>query len=321
MNNFSIFILLCLISIEYTSVSSHTWQAKPPAYNTRWATTNCRGAECTNACPSLKRDGNRNSRENPAETWRRGESVRVGWVRNNHHGGMVRIAVVPVAVMWDRDWHTKFTIAHTCWSLNGHRCQEGIEDCGTDSKKEVFELSFNVPTVFPDGDYVVGTVWYGGLHYKKKRGAFADFYSCAFIRIQGGEPAGGYHKPFFVAGNGEAVENGKCQTSVDRIGPCDRNTCTDRRSFFAIPAVFNGDGPDPFREEDVQQALQEEENTSQEDSGICVGRICCHSTCGGCGGRACNRMPGGERNCCQSVIQKSGRVCGKYPPPCVKARR
>lgn len=144
--------------------------------------------------------------------------------------------------MWDRDWHKKLTLLHGCWESGAFKCANG-EDCGTDKNKDAFGRWVDIPSVFDDGIYVMGYVWYGGLRWQRDFGQFSDFYSCSFVRIRGGDPLGGRYTPFFEAGEGDKIENGKCLTSASSINDC-RTGCNGKRAFWAIPKVFEMGGMD-----------------------------------------------------------------------------
>lgn len=45
------------------------------------------------------------------------------------------------------------------------------------------------------------------------------------------------------------------------------------------------------------------------EDGISGGGACCASSCGRCGGRGCNRRPGGGRRCCSGHITRTSRMC------------
>lgn len=241
-----IFAALFFIA-SLTPASTHNWLIQPPPYNRVFKTRTCEGRQCTDACPSKHSRGMANSQERPAATWERGQSVLVKWAKNNHHGGMIRVSLVPVDKMWDRAWHKKMTIMHSCWEIGEYNCPSG-EDCGTDKSREAFSRTVIIPSVFPDGDYVFGYVWYGGLHFKRDRGHFPDYYSCSHIRIRGGTQLEGSYQPFFEPGdNSRRIVNGQCETSADEIGPCEHTGCPTTKSFYAIPKVFqNGRKPDPI---------------------------------------------------------------------------
>lgn len=186
----------------------------------------------------------RNSASSPARVYRRGQRVVMKWARNNHHGGLFRISLVPVQHMFDRSWHARLTLLHGCFESGLTNCRPG-EDCGTDKKREVFARTVQIPNVFKDGVYVVGYVWYGGTRFQEDFGQFSDYYSCSFVRIQGGNPLGGTYKAFFEPGQSSEIRNGKCLTSAAAIGECPEG-CENRRSFYAIPKVFAQGGLPPI---------------------------------------------------------------------------
>jgi hypothetical protein len=43
---------------------------------------------------------------------------------------------------------------------------------------------------------------------------------------------------------------------------------------------------------------------------------CCAAECGGCGGKQCGEMPGGNANCCRGEIEQNGKDCSKDKAPC-----
>lgn len=338
-------LVTVLLATSLPHASSHGWLIQPPAYNRVFKTRTCKGRQCTDACPSKHSSGMANSQERPAATWQRGETVLVKWTKNNHHGGLIRLSLVPVDKMWDRAWHQKMTLLHSCWEIGEYDCPQN-EDCGTDKSGEAFSRTVVIPAVFLDGDYVFGFVWYGGLYFKRDRGHFPDYYSCSHVRISGGK-LGGSYQPFFEAGDSPKIVNGQCQTSADEIGECEHNGCPDARSFFAIPKVFqDGRQPDPITPaivaagfndppsvapvndpappeevpptdpEPVQPEVTQE--TPPDDMGICRGSVCCASSCGQCGGSGCKSRPGGGPNCCTSRIKKDGKLCSEGGAPCVR---
>ena len=49
-------------------------------------------------------------------------------------------------------------------------------------------------------------------------------------------------------------------------------------------------------------------NGIRNEGGI-YGLICCAQTCGQCGGEDCDKSTGGDTQCCEGVIHKSGKIC------------
>lgn len=318
---------LGLLAVLAASPShAHSWISYPPAYNPQFPAINCRGAECSNACPNIERPSlMRNTPEDPAVEWRRGQKVRVCWTKNNHHGGITRISLVPVGAMNSRPYHSKFTLFHTCWDAGRVRCRRERIDCGTD-RSEAFCRDFRVPYVFPNGDYVVGYAWNGGLHFKKRKGWFPDYYSCSFVRVRGGtlrcNKRDAYMQYFESGGGPQVNRRDECLTSSDRLGVCNQKGCRDKRSFYTKPFPFNSrnrrDAPEPFTCDDVRDAARQHSAAVNMLMGNCQSKVCCHARCRKCGGPRCNRQSVGGDNCCVGPILRSRRSCEKYEPPCIR---
>lgn len=329
--------IIFLIAIYNAAfVKSHSWMSDPPAYNQVYKANSCVGAECYQACPSIWNSGMKNSRAKPAKRWQRGQRVVIRWVRNNHRGGMFRVSIVPVEKMMSKEWHAKFALSYGCWDTGVHRCSG--EACGTDSDHEAFSRSITVPAVFPDGDYVVGHVWYGGLDYTKQKGDFPDYYSCSFVRIEGGDTEVEEFQPYFegwVTSDKSGTE--LCRTAADTTRQCQRQEC-NTRSFYAVARPFkNGAKPDPIRKREIMEytgnrsggkkknGRPRSSKKPERDSGffgkrgnpLCSGKVCCPQSCGKCGGRGCNKRGRAGDICCASKVKATGRVCGQEAPPCV----
>lgn len=228
---------------------AHSFMTQPPAYNKVFQTRSCKGSECTNACPNVLRDESdmANTASRPAAEWRRGEEVMIRWAKNNHRAGMVRVSLVPADSMMSRDWHARLSLFHGCWESGEYRCSGAL--CGSDSDHEGFQRKVLVPDVFPDGLYVAAVVWYGGLHFSRERGQFPDYFSCAFVRVKGGNPLAGSYQPVWAPGDtgphdavkmtGDPAKGGMCQTAADRVGECPKTGCTGP-SFWAVSKAFQG---------------------------------------------------------------------------------
>lgn len=323
--------VMLIISLMLLSVHlglGHNWLVKPMAFNTNWKTVSCEGSECTAACPKvLQPDKMNNMMEKPAATWRRGDTVRICYSRNNHRGGFARFSLVPVNVMNSREWHSKLTLFHTCFDGGAESCRSEGVPCGT-SRDTTHCRNVRIPTVFPDGDYVLGHVWYGGLHYKQTHGQFPDYYSCSFVRIQGGYTKCVDYKPFFNPGSvkrgssmEKSIRNGMCHSASMTIGECGMKGCWDMPAKWGVPSMFQ-------RNRNVEAVTCDLVNTAKKEqseekhvlAGICKNDVCCHEMCGKCGGRGCNNRPGGGENCCNGAIKRNrGRTCEKFPPPCIRS--
>lgn len=310
-------LLALVLLLQPLRARSHNWLTHPPAFNPNFATRDCQGAECTNACPRILEPSRmRNTVGRPAATWARGQTVKVAWARNNHHGGLIRLSLVPVPQMNSRAAHARFALQFGCWESGEYACAREGDTCGTDRAGRAFKRHVRVPRVFVDGDYVLGYVWYGGLHFRRRRGMFADFHSCAFVRVRGGARAGGRHRAAWVAGTGARVVAGRCLTASTSVGLCGRNGCAWRRAFYGTSSRFRGRRPRRVSAGDVRRAFRG--GSGGELAGVCKGTVCCEKRCGKCAGVGCGAAPGGAAACCASTIERSGRRCDRVDPPCVR---
>lgn len=223
-------IVLCASVAAVATAHFNLQDPKP--YNA----IDCNPPECPGPCPSVWRAGRgraSNSPNAPAATWRRGQRVVVRWHRNNHQGGFVRRALVPISHMRNRRWHARTAFEWGCFSSGRHRCKRQRGRCGSDKRKFAYSATVKVPLVYPDGDYVFAQAWFGGLHWTRKRAYFANYYTCAFVRIRGGP-----QRPRFFPRWAPASGWGKCVTTSDRLGECDGIRCKRNPVVATVPAVF-----------------------------------------------------------------------------------
>lgn len=198
--------------------------------------------------------------------------------------------------------------------------------CGTDRTGVCFQRRVVVPNVFPDGVYVLGMTWYGGI--RDGVNGFQDFYSCSYVRIEGGGKVdeGKFYAPF-VAGTpypkGMGVRNGLCLATADRTDVCGWAGCKNVRDKYGLPATVDRPMSErAFVTADEVRRVAEVGSVAGEAEGtekaVCKGRVCCDGRCGVCGGDGCEKRVGGRKGCCLLDIVKSGRVCGKgFRAPCV----
>lgn len=326
-----LFLIATIICGINQFVHGHNWLVEPMAFNTNWRTRSCKGSECGAACPKiLQPEKMKNMMYSPAATWRRGEMVRICYSRNNHRGGFARFSLVPVNVMNSRPWHDKLTLFHTCFDGGAVSCSEENVPCGT-SDDTAHCRHIHVPSVFPDGDYVLGHVWYGGLHFKRTHGQFADYFSCSFVKIKGAvgstkecKAFRPFYQPGFVE-RGSAMEkgvkHGMCHTSSTKVGTCGREGCWEKPAKWGVPDKFKpgASAVDPITCKLVKEAQSEKSMDQHILAGICKEDVCCHKDCGRCAGPDCSRLPGGGENCCNgAILRNKSRTCDKFTPPCIR---
>lgn len=301
---------------------------------------NCKGGVCE-ACPHIySTTPLTNTESSPELTWKRGQNVTIVWARNNHGGGFVRLAFVPVSKRTDISAHEQFAFYYGCWEQNIFPCSGSL--CESDKTHRAFRAFTTVPTVIPNGVYLLAQIWYGGLKWTRHHGAFSDYASCSFVRIEGGEPLQPAFRPVFEPGNVgefESTPPGKCLTSAVKVGEC-LTGCDDVASFFAVPYEFdNGripppltprlygalpsmptSAPNPGTDSGKSGPRTPHTRGSSEKSGrVCKRGYCCPKSCGECGGRGCGLRPGGLDACCIHRIKASGRRCSQHRPPCIRS--
>lgn len=143
-------ITLVALLVILGIASAHSNLGYPLAYSKR----SCKASEshtCDGACPPL--NGNaRNSPQNPADTWRRGQEVEIIWHKNNHIKGFYRRSLVPIKLMKEHKWHKLTAFDYGCWSQGTFRCGNS-DKCGGDKTGKAYKNKITVPSVFPDGIY------------------------------------------------------------------------------------------------------------------------------------------------------------------------
>lgn len=200
----------------------------------------CNRPECAGPCPPIWKTGRaraRNTPSRPSAYWKRGQVVNIEWHRNNHEGGYYRRSLVPVRHMFNAAWHKKTAFEWGCYTQNRFKCGHR-EDCGTDGHGFAYRNKMRVPNVFPDGDYVFSMVWFGGLHWRRKRALFSDYYTCAYVRIRGGALMKS-HRPAFIRGrNHRNVKPGTCASTSAFARQCGGEPCENNSVIEDVPGVF-----------------------------------------------------------------------------------
>lgn len=202
---------------------------------------NCRG-------PCISKTSWQYDTKHVRTKYRRGQVVSMVWTRNNHVGGFVRFTLVPEKDRMNATAHALFSFRHACFEADGHQCTLDTSKerrCGTD--KILYRADVQIPTIFPDGKYVLGWSWYGGLAGGKSY--FSDYRSCSNVQISGG-PLTDSYKPVFKPGKrvpGNNPKNPTCNSSVNRIGVCAKEPCLNIQGRRMKPAAFgNGNNASPI---------------------------------------------------------------------------
>lgn len=209
---------------------------------------------------------NYDSPSKPAAVYRRGQRVTVKYQRNNHApGGFERLTLVPVAKMMDKRIHERNAFFYSCWgaktkvasAADRKKDKFGFSITGNDGTEHghapaFYETHITIPACVGDGDYVLGWVWYGGIgapvegnHPTKPKewGFFADYWSCAYVRVQGGVPIQQKCKVTFDNDMNQFSSAG-CMAANDHPGVCTWEPCK-RNGHFQKPKPFKG-GRQPY---------------------------------------------------------------------------
>lgn len=201
----------------------------------------------------------------PSASYRRGQNVTIKYNRNNHGpGGFVRLTLVPVDKMMDKEVHAKNAFYYGCWGANPVPATQadfakdkfGFNIAGGDGSLHNLTRSYHIikttiPTVVPDGNYVLGWTWFGGVggtvvknmpQRPFRSGFFGDYYSCAFVRIEGGGPVARSYDPVFINDLSRFWPGG-CHASADAPGVCEVEPCKTLPARQQLPRAFKSGTP------------------------------------------------------------------------------
>lgn len=160
----------CLTATFSSPSRAHSSMTTPTSMS---HTTDCRVGgppgkhrNCPGPCPNvmLRSTGLGSSPASPAATYARGQRVLLRWARNNHEGGFVRWALVPLTQMGDPAAHQRFAFHWGCWSAGRFRCTDKNRRrlCVDDRLNQRWGTAYSgrvvIPAVVPDGNYVLSFV-------------------------------------------------------------------------------------------------------------------------------------------------------------------
>ncbi|KAJ1965769.1 hypothetical protein IWQ62_002587 [Dispira parvispora] len=150
-------------------------------------------------------------------TLERGQEVKVNWVRGNHPGGFVRVAMAPLDQSDDWSAFDANILGGSCWESHctADDSKNNRDYWGplTGSGNAMCFTTVKVPDYFPDGEYTLQMAWHGGgIVYGEKDTAFHDFYTCSDFIIKGGSGVSKDHPaPVFVGGDPMEPNGSDCR--------------------------------------------------------------------------------------------------------------
>lgn len=208
------------------------------------------------------------SPKKPAAVYKRGQNTLIKYQRNNHGpGGFVRYSLVPLDKMMDKESHARNAFHFGCWGENAADAKTmelgrdawGFSLVGGDGKLHDGPIGFyysniTIPQVVPDGLYVLGWVWYGGMGGGMKEnkpdnpypiGLFADYWSCSFVEISGG-PVKMLYTPVFKNDLQSFWPEG-CNAHADAPGQCKYEPCRKQGRKQEPKEFKGGKTPKPLK--------------------------------------------------------------------------
>ncbi|KAJ9079397.1 hypothetical protein DSO57_1035769 [Entomophthora muscae] len=184
-----------------------------PRGNVRWSGYCSRGKGCNTACDSPKAKSPFNSIFSPKKIVKRGQNIRVEWLRQNHPGGFVRLAMVPFGRSDNRTLFDRSVVKYVCYETNcredkhvpllGKNNGPGYQKCSTTIK---------VPRNLRNGAVTLQWTWFGGgVYYANRRAAFANYVSCSDMVVKGGRFSRSRPRPSFKGGDAATRNKGQCR--------------------------------------------------------------------------------------------------------------
>ncbi|KXN71660.1 hypothetical protein CONCODRAFT_78229 [Conidiobolus coronatus NRRL 28638] len=196
-------------------VSAHSNLHKPqPRGNLEWWGYCSRGNGCSTACDAPRAKSTIDSPYVQAKEIRRGETIEVEWLRQNHPGGFVRLAMVPFDQSDDASAFDRHATHYSCYEST---CREDSHDSflgvNNGSGSQACTTKFQVPKSLPNGPVTLQWLWYGGgVLFADQNASFAHYVNCADMKIVGDEPIVNESiTPTFDAVDKGAGVQGKCR--------------------------------------------------------------------------------------------------------------
>ena len=266
-------------------------------------------------------------------TFRRGQTITVRYQRNNHGpGGFLRVTMVPPGDMMDMDVHTRNAFHFSCWGARLRIAEgsdldpvEGVSLVGVDNSNGFHSTQVRIPTVIPDGEYVFGWAWYGGIGDSQVEntnrptitpgtsGFFQDYWTCSRVRISGG-PMRDSYRPVFVNDMRQFSPRG-CMSSVNRLGICTSEPC-EMPGSFRRPFEFRRGRPDPLTPD---MFVNEPSRVERFAACQCVGRRRCRQRdADGTNGRCVQGV--GQADQSDDCVDTCCGLCKDDPAPRVCTR-
>lgn len=175
----------------------------------------------------------------------------------------MRHTLVPISQMMNKAAHARNAFEYSCFgatpviaTAEDRKIDKwGFSMVGNDGKTTrvgYYKSTVRIPTVVPDGKYILGWVWYGGTGgetsdtpYTEEpwwKGYFGDYWSCSFVEVSGGAPLQREYYPVFQNDMLKFSADG-CMAANDAPGVCIREPCVVEGSYRPPRAFRDGAVP------------------------------------------------------------------------------
>lgn len=103
----------------------------------------------------------------------------VVWSRNNHSPvGFSRLALVPLRQGKSVAAHKRYAFWWGCWGSGEVRCKGNKQFCDDDRGDRAYSRRVKVPTVQPDGLYILGVGTFTSLFLSNRPSLFVGVWFC-----------------------------------------------------------------------------------------------------------------------------------------------
>lgn len=243
---------LIYLSLLMQMVVGHSNMLYPPVRGNLEFWGYCsRGWGCNTACDAPKSQSKIDSPYVEKITVKRGETIPIKWLRQNHPGGFVRIAFTSFDQSDNNGAFDSNAVKYVCYETNcrqsehnpmlGENNGPGSQECST---------SVTIPDNIPDGKLTLQWIWFGGgVLFADNKASFANYVSCSDLIIQGGASYQSHQiKSTFQGGDAVTSDPQQCRYwSTNSVFGCpngaeDKNEagCGYGDAKFGSPAEWEG---------------------------------------------------------------------------------
>lgn len=235
---------ILIIFIILTTVQGHSNLRDPvPRGNIKWSSYCSKGLGCSGPCEAPTSESHFTRPFYPKKFIRRGERIKVEWLRQNHPGGFVRLAFASFNQSDTASSFDNNISKYVCYETNcgetehdpvlGHLNGKGDGLCTT---------YVTVPNNLPDGPVTMQWIWFGGgVYFSDQETTFANYHNCADMELVGGHFRNEPVTPVFQGGDVATPQSNQCRYwGSNRVGECAQgsetgDSCGRSKQKFGAP--------------------------------------------------------------------------------------